>query len=324
MKKRVLWLLILMVVGVGLMLGGAQLGSAHAAGASRIGLVIAYGDGTVKSKCISLSAEKMSGLDVLKASGLPLEISYDSSSAAVCKIGNVGCPVDNCFCDSPPNFWAYWHLKDANWLFSQLGASSYSVSDGDVEGWVWGPGQSNPPTQASFDQICTALPTPTEAPTTASTEPPTITPTIAPTPTRKPTRTQAPTTVRSASTQAPDQSTDTPEPIEPAQQLEQPAQVNTSFAGLKSIYLPLVSDMEDLPEDTQLTTELADNSTPATVSQTPPSSSSPLIAYTPQPGQDDPTEVPGSNTAAGSYFFLGVIVAGLGIGLYVVTHKKWK
>ncbi len=321
MKKFVWWLLILVVLGFGITLAGIQERSAKAAAANRVGLVIAYGNGTVKNQCISFSADKLSGVQVLQASGLPLQVSYNSSGAAVCKIGKVGCPVNNCFCDSPPNFWAYWHLKDGNWTFSQFGASSSSVGDGDVEGWVWGPGQSNPPAQTAFDQICAAQSTPTDGPTVTETSPPMATSTKADTPTPKPSRTPAPTSNLVTSTQAPDQPSDTPAPTGQPAQVTEPS---ASAAGLKSIYLPLISEMEDLPEDAFMPTELADISTPDSATPAPTSFSALLKVTAAQSGQTDPAAGSASNTGWGNYISLGAIVAGLGIALFVVTHKKWK
>jgi hypothetical protein len=353
MKKHAGWLLFLCMLGVGFMVGGVHLRSARADGANRVGLVVAYGDGTVVEQCISFSTDKITGLEALQAAGLPLEIDYSSIGAAVCKIGNVGCPADNCFCDSPPNFWSYWHLKDGNWAFSQLGAGISRVSDGDVEGWIWGPGQSNPPDQVSFNQICTEQPTPTEiattestaaptlapteTPTTTSTKEPTLTPTKMLTPTRKPTKTPTPTTDESSPIQAFDQPTHT---SEPAQAREQPTESSVSSTAAQPVYLPMVSKMEAPPEDTPLPTEIAASSTPIAIAQVPtihtpvaiaqvttvhtPTYASTLKVAPPQTGEGDLAATSSSKTSWGSYLFLVVIVVGLGIGLYGVTHKKWK
>ncbi|MGB8215444.1 MAG: hypothetical protein WCE68_17980 [Anaerolineales bacterium] len=297
MKKHVGWSLILIVVGAGLMLGGLQMRSAQAAGTNRVGLLISYGNGTVKSQCITFSGEKITGLAVLKASGLPLEVAYSSAGAAVCKIGNVGCPVNNCFCDSPPNFWAYWHIQNGNWVFSEVGASSYSVSNGDVDGWAWGVGQSNPPAQTSFDQICAVLPTPTETLITTPTETPTIKPTRTPTLTQPPSQTPAPTINSPSPTQSPEQSSATYMPTNALEQTESSTlAVNTLFP-----------------------TAIATSSTPVPATQVPPNSLS-----TPQTGKGGLASVSGSNNGASNYLFLGVIVLALGIGLFVAAYKKWK
>lgn len=47
--------------------------------------------------------------------------------------------------------WAYWHMR-GGWVFSPVGASSYSVRQGDVDGWAYG-AQTSPsmPPSLSFD-----------------------------------------------------------------------------------------------------------------------------------------------------------------------------
>ncbi|HET7090026.1 MAG TPA: hypothetical protein VFL17_15425, partial [Anaerolineae bacterium] len=57
-----------------------------------------------------------------------------------------------CSCAFPPDYWSYWHLRDGSWAYASVGASSYTVHDGDVEGWSWGAGE--PPALFTFDQIC--------------------------------------------------------------------------------------------------------------------------------------------------------------------------
>ncbi|MDR3562493.1 MAG: hypothetical protein P4N59_13815 [Negativicutes bacterium] len=320
MKKHVLWLLVLCMLVVGLVLGGLRLGSAQAAGANRVGLLVSYGNGTVKKQCISFSKSSISGLAVLQTSGLPLAVDYGSMGAEVCKIGKVGCPVKNCFCDSPPNFWAYWHLVNGQWTFAQLGASNYNVSDGAVEGWVWGTGQSNPPAQISFDQICAALPTSTTAPPTqvpgiTSTKSPTKTPgpTKTPAPTQTPSQTLAPATEAPTSAQVLDQSAGT---LEATQVLEQSTESSTVSDTAQPVLLPLVSPVETSPEDTLIPTAIAAIGTPVSTSL-PATSSSPAD----QTIARGLAEVIGSK-GWGSYLYLGLILAGLGIALFVVTRKK--
>lgn len=161
-----------------------------------VALVIQFLDGTIEKRCVDITTEPFRGVDVLSGSGLEFQLEYSSSvGSAVCKIGQNGCASDNCFCDMP-NYWSYWHLdKDSNddwrWLYSQLGASNYAVSTGQVEGWRYGPGQ--PPDQMPmYEEIC--LPA-TATATVTATATATATRTLAPTATftRPPTSTTAPT-----------------------------------------------------------------------------------------------------------------------------------
>ncbi len=157
-------------------------GSARADGPHRAGVVVSFGDGRTRSACVSFAEDSISGIELLRRAGFSLITGY--AGAGVCKIDDLGCPSDNCFCQSfapPYAYWAYFHLGgDGNWSYAQTGAASYRVQDGQVDGWSWGPGESVPPPRLRFEQICVApTATPTAALTATSTPPP-------PSPTRPP------------------------------------------------------------------------------------------------------------------------------------------
>ncbi len=121
----------------------------------RAALVVRFDDETVASRCVSFTEAEISGYDLLARSGLDVVATFNDMGAAVCKIEETGCPEDNCFCESPSTYWAYWHLEDEAWAMAQSGASDYQVSDGDVEGWSWG---ADEPPVITFDEICTQPP----------------------------------------------------------------------------------------------------------------------------------------------------------------------
>jgi len=169
---------------------------AHAQQANRVGLVVEHGDGSVTTRCIEFSEQEISGYDVLTRSGLNVVAAFESGmGAAVCAVGGEGCPAESCLTCDVPNYWAYWHLDGGAWVYSPIGVSSYTVHDGDVEGWRWGGG--DPPDVIQFDQICAPPPTDTPAPPTDTPPPPTDTP--------------APPT----DTSTPEAATDTPPPPTP-------------------------------------------------------------------------------------------------------------
>ncbi len=176
-------------------------------GPHRVGLVIRYSTGQVETYCVTFSEPEITGVEVLERSGVPLIVDPNQSvGTAVCKIGNEGCdyPLQDCFCQCQGvecMYWAYYHLVEGHWVYSRVGASSYKVHDGDVEGWSWGPGEpghGDPPPVIPFSEICsgaTATPTPTltPSPTTTPTSTPSPTSTFSPTPTLSPTATHTPT-----------------------------------------------------------------------------------------------------------------------------------
>jgi hypothetical protein len=187
-RKRTAFLFLFLTLFA--ILGWADLKPVRASAVNRVGLVVQFDDTTVVTRCIAFSENRVSGYAILQRSGLEIAAAMDAQGAAICKIGDQGCPVDSCFC-AYPNYWSYWHLEGDHWQYSSMGASNYYVENGDVEGWRWGKG--NPPVLKSFEEIC-ASPTDTPTPTHPS---PTPTPSLTMTPTatlNPPTPTQTQTT----------------------------------------------------------------------------------------------------------------------------------
>ncbi len=140
------WLLILLLAGF----TAYQVASAQSNNLT--GLIIDFGDGNPVTYCLDTAGENLAGYDLLIRTNLPVAANHTSQGAAVCKIGEIGCPVENCFCDSPPNYWSYWHLQDGQWVYATAGASTYQIQPGSVDAWVWGDG--SPPEVTTLEQIC--------------------------------------------------------------------------------------------------------------------------------------------------------------------------
>jgi hypothetical protein len=151
---------------------------------NRAALIVRFDDETVVTRCIHFTEAQISGYEVLARSGLEVVADFSGMGAAICKIGNTGCPADNCFCDAPSNYWSYWHLSDEIWTYAQAGATHYQVGDGAVEGWSWGPAE--PPPVVLFEEVCTP-PTNTPTATSTATPMPTSSPTV-----QSPTNTPSP------------------------------------------------------------------------------------------------------------------------------------
>lgn len=123
---------------------------------SRAGLVVRFSDGTVMTDCVTFSEDEISGATLLQRSDFTVETYEDDSlGTAVCKINNEGCPEDTCFCD-PDNNWKYFLWGDGTWGSSPVGASSRTVTNGDLDGWAWGgfeDEQAEPP-ETTFAEVC--------------------------------------------------------------------------------------------------------------------------------------------------------------------------
>lgn len=135
--------------------------SAQQEGPHYAGLVIVHGDGRVITRCVSFSEETISGLDLLRRSGLALTVSpFGGMGYGVCAIDGEGCGEgEACFCQcesAPCRYWVYSHRRpDGSWALSGVGASGRRLADGDVDGWVWGDGSVAPP-HLEFSEICPA------------------------------------------------------------------------------------------------------------------------------------------------------------------------
>ena len=159
---------------------------------NQAGLVAQFDDGSIETRCVQFSEESISGYELLVRSEIPFVAAFSSLGAAICKIREDGCSQDNCFCQSPPDYWSYWHLDGDEWVYSVAGASSSQVVDGSVEGWRWGPGL--PPGKViPFETICAQ---PSETPTSGYLTN-SDTPTISPSPTFNNASTPTPTVTKS-------------------------------------------------------------------------------------------------------------------------------
>lgn len=159
-RQICIWLLTLLAASD---MGGAGDASANLAAQGQehhAGLVLQFANGSVQKYCLAFTGDSISGLDLLLKTGLDVKVEvYGGMGGEVCKIGHDGCdyPGQPCACQSygPGGvYWTYHHLKGGQWKSSVVGAGSYKVHDGDVEGWAWSGG--TPPQLFTFEQICGA------------------------------------------------------------------------------------------------------------------------------------------------------------------------
>ncbi|MCP4425765.1 MAG: LPXTG cell wall anchor domain-containing protein [Chloroflexi bacterium] len=156
MLKKSFLLIVLLLVGMGTAVSAQE--------ANRAALIIRLEDGQAVSRCVEFSEAEISGYELLERSGLGVATAVAGGmGSTVCSIENQGCPADDCFCQCKGGgdclYWSYWHLKEGEWNYSQAGAGSYRVHDGDAQGWSWGIGTPNEaiePPLLTFDEVCAA------------------------------------------------------------------------------------------------------------------------------------------------------------------------
>jgi hypothetical protein len=128
------------------------------------GVVIEFGEGDIETYCIPFEGDSITGEDLIDATG------YGATdfNGLVCSIGDIGCSDASsfsscvCECANLGDGCTYWALFERpwgsdDWLYSSQGFRTLRASDGDVQGWRWGPGQpanAPPPPLTSFEDIC--------------------------------------------------------------------------------------------------------------------------------------------------------------------------
>ena len=142
---------------------------AGAAGTHRAGVVIDTGS-EVRRVVITFSEESITGIQALQRAGAGPVVRGYAEGAAVCTLSGVGHAVESCLGTvSDARYWAYWHVPHGQTGFTQAtysrsGAGAVQVHDGDIEGWRFGTGLSQPPPFATINQISPPPPPPPTTP----------------------------------------------------------------------------------------------------------------------------------------------------------------
>lgn len=129
--------------------------------AQQAALVVQDDAGQVQTACVTFDEPEISGNELLLRSGLDVVMDVQGMGALVCQIEGAGCPANDCLCQCKGGgscvYWSYWHQDEGEWRYAQTGASLFPVTDGMVQGWVWGPGavdQAQPPPATTFAEVC--------------------------------------------------------------------------------------------------------------------------------------------------------------------------
>jgi hypothetical protein len=119
--------------------------------------------------CVALDAPDVTGIHLIELAGAQQNLSYGfgSGGQAVCRLAGVGPQGDDCFADYP-DFWGYWRGDGhGGWTWSSTGAASTAVRDGDLNGWVWGRGDTGTthprPPSLTVENVC-VVSSPSSAP----------------------------------------------------------------------------------------------------------------------------------------------------------------
>ncbi|MCA1839134.1 MAG: hypothetical protein ABR507_11215 [Actinomycetota bacterium] len=149
---------------------------------NRAGVVVHSSPADERSWCIAFSGETITGMELLRATSVPLITkSFGSMGEYVCKIGDVGTDASDCPARDG-SYWAYYHLSaDGTWAASSQGASVYKDRNGAVDGWSWQPiGKGTTPLPNTFAGVCPgdaphASPSPSTSPSPSPGPSPSVT-----------------------------------------------------------------------------------------------------------------------------------------------------
>jgi hypothetical protein len=150
-----------------LLLAAASLGRATVSAQSpvhRAAIVARFAEGQNLYRCIEFQEASITGEELLRRTNWNIVMDATTSEGnAVCRINETGCGVEDCFCNCRGDecvFWSYWHWADGDWEYAITGGGGYSVVDGALEGWSWGPGDGQTgtkPPAVTFAEICGAV-----------------------------------------------------------------------------------------------------------------------------------------------------------------------
>ena len=128
-------------------------------GGNQAGLVVVHEDGRVVTRCVRFDEAQISGLTLLQRSGILFSASTGPMGSTICSLNGEGCPTSDCWCEckgTPCAYWIYFQRNpDGSWGYANIGAAMRQLTDGDVDGWMWGDTTSLPPV-VSFEDICGA------------------------------------------------------------------------------------------------------------------------------------------------------------------------
>jgi hypothetical protein len=99
-------------------------------------VIVQFDDHNLVARAITFTAP-ISGLHALELSGLEVITANYTFGTAVCSIGGVGCPADDCFCGGS-TYWGYKYWEGSAWQDYMVGAGDSLLNDGAIEGWRWG------------------------------------------------------------------------------------------------------------------------------------------------------------------------------------------
>ncbi len=137
------------------------------ASAVRVGVVVEFPDGTVKTECVEVAPET-DGYKVMQETSLVMAWSDGGMwGHGLCGIESVGCPANDCYCNSN-EYWSFHFSDGGGWDYMPVGWDAgdscwdgdltsfdghYCAREGDLLGYAFGPWGSIPG-DVEFSEVC--------------------------------------------------------------------------------------------------------------------------------------------------------------------------
>jgi len=94
--------------------------------------VTSFPDGEVRAFCVEVETPT-TDVPPLLATGLDVETKDWGWGVTVCRIEDLGCPAEDCWCDPEGRSWAFFRWAENGWHSPM----DLTVEEGDVTAWVW-------------------------------------------------------------------------------------------------------------------------------------------------------------------------------------------
>jgi hypothetical protein len=108
-------------------------------------VVVAHVTGAPLDRCVGFAPDKVSGADLMTASGIDFKTQHFSFGDAACAIDGEPKTFDTCLPQGAP-YWALWTATAGGaWQMAQVGFADVKLGDGDALGWRYTPSSETNP-----------------------------------------------------------------------------------------------------------------------------------------------------------------------------------
>ena len=127
---------------------------AHAATLHHAALVVEHSSGRLLTRCVGFLEDQISGLQLIERSGIEYQAQqFGGLGSAICQLDSEPQPVPS-GCFGGGAYWQYFHRTPSGWIQSGAGVSTWSLHDGDLDGWRYASGAGQAPVNISFQSVC--------------------------------------------------------------------------------------------------------------------------------------------------------------------------